>query len=71
MNLDHLLNSVHAFDSMKTFNFQRILVLGAGEVLEYDTPAALLADKDSVFSSMILEHAGATHTHPNTTTNAH
>ena len=37
-------------------------MLGAGEVLEYDTPAALLADKDSVFSSMILEHAGATHT---------
>ena len=36
-------------------DFDRILVLGAGNILEYDTPAALTSNKDSVFYSMLGE----------------
>lgn len=31
----------------------RILVLSQGEVAEFDTPAALLANPDSVFAGMV------------------
>jgi ABC-type multidrug transport system fused ATPase/permease subunit len=34
-------------------DFDRILVMGAGHVLEYDTPENLMRDKSSVFSSML------------------
>jgi ABC-type multidrug transport system fused ATPase/permease subunit len=34
-------------------DFDRILVMGAGHVLEYDTPENLTRDKSSVFSSML------------------
>jgi hypothetical protein len=33
----------------------RILVMDKGIVAEYDTPAALLAKKDSIFYSLALE----------------
>ncbi len=36
-------------------DFDKILVLGDGKVLEYDSPTVLLADSTSVFSSMIKE----------------
>jgi ABC-type multidrug transport system fused ATPase/permease subunit len=36
-------------------DFDRILVLGSGEILEYDTPAALTKDRNSLFSSMLGE----------------
>jgi ABC-type multidrug transport system fused ATPase/permease subunit len=37
-------------------DFDKILVMGAGKVLEYDTPTALLAkDTNSVFASMLEE----------------
>ena len=36
-------------------DFDRILVMGAGSILEYDTPAALTANKDSVFAGMLGE----------------
>lgn len=36
-------------------DFDRILVMGAGQVLEFDTPSALTSNKDSVFSSMLGE----------------
>lgn len=36
-------------------DFDKILVLGDGKVLEYDSPSNLLADTSSVFSSMIKE----------------
>ena len=35
-------------------NSDRILVLGAGKVLEYDSPAALLKKKDSAFRALCL-----------------
>ncbi len=36
-------------------DFDRILVLGNGTTLEFDSPTNLLADPDSVFSSMMKE----------------
>jgi len=36
-------------------DFDRILVLGNGEVLEFDSPAELMSKADSVFSSMLRE----------------
>ena len=36
-------------------DFDRILVLGAGNILEYDTPSALIQNKNSVFASMLGE----------------
>jgi ABC-type multidrug transport system fused ATPase/permease subunit len=36
-------------------DFDRILVMGNGNVLEFDTPANLAADKNSVFASMLGE----------------
>lgn len=36
-------------------DFDRILVLNAGEVAEYDSPAALLSRPDSIFSGMLRE----------------
>jgi ABC-type multidrug transport system fused ATPase/permease subunit len=39
-------------------DFDRILVLGMGKVLEFDSPDALLSDKNSVFSSMMKEQEG-------------
>ena len=36
-------------------DFDKILVLGDGKVLEYDSPTVLIADSTSVFSSMIKE----------------
>lgn len=36
-------------------DFDRILVLGAGTILEYDTPAKLMSDPESKFSQMLIE----------------
>lgn len=36
-------------------DFDKILVLGDGKVLEYDSPQVLLSKDDSVFSSMLKE----------------
>jgi ABC-type multidrug transport system fused ATPase/permease subunit len=36
-------------------DFDRVLVLGQGEVLEYDTPSALLAKEDSEFYRLCSE----------------
>lgn len=36
-------------------DFDRILVMGSGNVLEFDTPHNLMQDKNSVFSSMLAE----------------
>ena len=36
-------------------DFDKILVLGNGEVLEFDSPEVLLANLDSAFSSMVRE----------------
>jgi ABC-type multidrug transport system fused ATPase/permease subunit len=36
-------------------DFDRILVLGAGSILEYDAPAALMSDPQSVFYNMLVE----------------
>jgi len=36
-------------------NFDRILVLSAGKVVEFDTPANLLAKEDGVFAGMAKE----------------
>lgn len=36
-------------------DFDRILVMGGGNVLEFDTPQNLMQDKNSVFSSMLAE----------------
>ena len=36
-------------------DFDRILVLGAGQVLEFDTPQRLLADPQSVFAGMVRD----------------
>lgn len=38
-------------------DFDRILVLGKGEVLEYDRPEILLANDQSVFAGMVRESA--------------
>lgn len=35
-----------------------VLVLGEGKVLEYDSPAQLLADSSSAFSSLVMEYVG-------------
>ncbi|KAF6027752.1 hypothetical protein EB796_013941 [Bugula neritina] len=34
-------------------NYDRILVLDQGQVIEFDTPSALLANENSVFSQMV------------------
>jgi ABC-type multidrug transport system fused ATPase/permease subunit len=34
-------------------DFDRILVLGQGGVLEFDSPANLMADENSIFSNML------------------
>lgn len=36
-------------------DFDRVLVLGDGKVLEFDSPTKLLADKDSTFAAMMKE----------------
>lgn len=36
-------------------DFDRVLVLGQGEVIEYDTPSALLAKEDSEFYRLCSE----------------
>jgi ABC-type multidrug transport system fused ATPase/permease subunit len=36
-------------------DFDRVLVLAQGEVLEYDTPSALLAKPDSEFARLCQE----------------
>ena len=36
-------------------DFDKILVLGNGEVLEFDSPEVLLGNPDSSFSSMVKE----------------
>eukprot|EP00753_Platysulcus_tardus_P017931 PLAT6639.1.p1 GENE.PLAT6639.1~~PLAT6639.1.p1 ORF type:complete len:1605 (+),score=860.88 PLAT6639.1:73-4887(+) len=47
LTIAHRLNTIIDSD--------RVLVLNFGEVLEYDTPAALLAKPDSAFSSLVDE----------------
>lgn len=48
-----VLTIAHRLDTI--VDFDRILVLGNGEVLEFDEPQRLLSDVDSVFSSMMRE----------------
>ena len=43
----HRLNTV--------INSDKVLVMGFGKVLEYDSPQALLADKHSEFSKLVKE----------------
>ena len=37
-------------------DYDRILVLDAGRIAEFDSPDALLADKNSKFFGMMQEH---------------
>jgi ABC-type multidrug transport system fused ATPase/permease subunit len=37
-------------------DFDKILVMGDGKVLEYDTPQSLLANQNSQFAKMILDN---------------
>jgi ABC-type multidrug transport system fused ATPase/permease subunit len=48
-----VLTIAHRLDTI--VDFDRILVLGSGEVLEFDSPQRLLADSGSVFASMMRE----------------
>jgi ABC-type multidrug transport system fused ATPase/permease subunit len=54
-----ILTIAHRLDTI--IDFDRILVLGMGKVLEFDSPDALLSNKDSVFSSMMKEQDGGGH----------
>lgn len=47
ITIAHRLNTV--------VDYTRILVMDQGQVSEYDTPATLLADKESAFSKMVDE----------------
>ncbi|KAJ3111421.1 hypothetical protein HK100_002694 [Physocladia obscura] len=47
LTIAHRLNTIADYD--------KILVLGAGKVLEYDSPANLLADDNSHFAQMVAE----------------
>jgi len=47
ITIAHRLNTIIKSD--------RVLVLSFGEILEYDTPAALMADQDSEFSRLLQE----------------
>ena len=47
ITIAHRLNTI--------INSDRVLVLSFGEVLEYDSPAALMADPDSEFSKLLQE----------------
>ena len=44
-----------SFGLQTIIDFDKILVLGNGEVLEFDSPEVLLANLDSAFSSMVRE----------------
>jgi ABC-type multidrug transport system fused ATPase/permease subunit len=45
----------HTLTHIHTYIHTRILVLGKGEILEYDTPSSLTQNKNSIFSSMLGE----------------
>lgn len=47
MTIAHRLNTIMASD--------KVLVLSYGEVMEYDSPANLQADKESEFSKLLTE----------------
>ena len=48
-----MLTIAHRLDTIA--DFDRILVLAAGQVVEFGPPQALLADPASVFASMMRE----------------
>ena len=48
-----VLTIAHRLDTI--IDFDRILVLGQGEVLEFDAPQSLLSNPDSVFSGMMRD----------------
>ena len=51
------LSKFDLFDRLHTIvEFDRILVLGQGEIIEYDTPEKLLSKKDSEFSRMLNDY---------------
>lgn len=53
LTVAHRLNTVLSYD--------KILVVGNGKALEYDTPAKLVAKSDSVFSQMLAASLNAAH----------
>lgn len=48
-----MITVAHRINTIMDYDY--IMVLDAGKVIEYDTPNALLARKDSVFRSLAAE----------------
>lgn len=57
-----VLTIAHRLNTIMDSN--RVMVLGAGEIVEYDSPEKLLADQTSVFYGMAKD-AGLTNNHDN------
>lgn len=55
-----IINIAHRIPSIVECS-DRVLVLQAGRVREYDTPRTLMADPDSLFRSMLLEFSALPH----------
>lgn len=54
MTIAHRLNTIIDYD--------RVLVMSDGQVVEFDTPANLLKKRDGVFSALVKETGPATAT---------